>query len=133
MQNVGSRTYSLARSEFPLRVDVTADGLPVNRAVVGHLRMIKDLAVTQTVDAEPELDSTGMTLTFDIKLPNPPQPYEPPPFDITCNIQGFFDDGAGEDTRYLIVIKNRLNQQGSTELFVPTINPASATLRFLVR
>jgi hypothetical protein len=133
MEEVGARTYRLGRSEFPLSVEITVDGLPVNRAVVGHQRFFKALSLVKTVSTTVHRDPTGMVLSFEMALPAPPQPYEPPPFDITCHIQAFFDQGAGEDARYLVTIKNRSNQQQRTEMFSSGLNPVSAMLRFQIR
>jgi hypothetical protein len=133
MQKVGLRTYSLARAEFPVEITITAEGLPVNRAVVGHFRIIKDLEVVKTIKPSVQTDATGMIRSCDLKLPSPPQPHEPPPFDVTGSILGFFDEGADANSGYVISIKNKLNQEEQTELFPPTVNPASALLKFLVR
>src|SRR5262245_36327413 len=133
MQKVGLRTYSLQRSEFPLEITITAEGLTVNRAVVGHFRVIKGLDVSRTITAAVKTDSTGMILTCALKLPNPPQPYEPPPFDVACNILGFFDEGADANSGYVITIANRQGDKQETELFPPTVNPATAMLKFQVR
>jgi len=133
MQKVGLRTYSLLRSEFPLEITITAEGLRVNRAVIGHLRVIKDLGVSKTITPVVRTDASGMILTSEFKLPNAPQPYDPPPFDVTCNILGFFDEGVDANSGYVISIKTRDGDEQQTELFPPTVNPASALLKFQVR
>jgi hypothetical protein len=133
MQKVGLRTYRLQRAEFPLTITITVEDLPVNRAVIGHFRILKDRDVSKTIKPVVQADATGLIVTCTLDLPSPPQPYEPPPFDLGCNILGFFDEGADPNSGYVISIKSANGDQQHTEMFPPTVNPATAVLKFQVR
>ena len=128
MQVVGRRTYRVSRAEFPIDVEIRAQHLVANRAVVGDIRVTRDGQLERQSSPQVVRDDQRQTLTYRIARPAGNLPR-----DVTQTIDCWFGDNAPGHARYVISITASSGDSFSTRVRVPTVNPGTANLAVQVR
>ena len=127
MRKTGLRLYEVTLEDFPLRVTIEALNMPANRAIVGEVRLESGGLIMARTLPELTLDAGAHTIRYEIARPSLA------PATLTQTIDGFFDAGVPANAKYTITIANASDDvQEDTSIRVPTINPGSARLTFLV-
>jgi hypothetical protein len=128
MKTVGLRTYSVGPAEFPLEVEVTANRLPANRAIIGHPRVSRNGVLLERIEPTVVEDQAALAIRYEIPLPDD----APTSFDLTQTIDCWFGPNCPADARYVIVVRSKSGDEVSTSVRVPTLNPGAANLAFRV-
>ena len=127
MRRTGLRIYEVIPDDFPIRITIEALNMPANRAIVGDVRLEVDGVVMARTHPELSLDPDARVIAYRLERPSLF------PATLTQTIDGFFDAGVAAHAKYRISIANAAaDVEEGTAIRVPTINPGSARLTFMV-
>jgi|WetSurMetagenome_2_1015567.scaffolds.fasta_scaffold297221_1 hypothetical protein len=127
MKKIGSRTYEVTATDFPIQVKIRAKELNNCDAVPSDIHIARQGSLEQIVPvvvSKPD----SITITYEIQNPDPDSECA-----MTQSIPCYFPDDCNDAACYEFVISAADGTTEKTTARVPTINPSFVTLAFLYK
>jgi hypothetical protein len=127
MTEIRPRKYKVTTRDFPVRVVIRARGLGKCDAFVSDVMVVRDgeLVAQNPVTV---VSDDQVTKSYDIK-----KPAQRAGCDLVQSINAFFGKTAPDSATYLVTIISSLDDEATTSIGVPTIDPGIANLTFQYR
>jgi hypothetical protein len=123
-----TRTYQVAREDFPINVEVQAMNLSFCQAIASDVQIAKDGMLIDPIPVTAKEDAARLAIGWTIPKPDPS-----PELVLTEVVVCMFPETAPANSKYQVTIISSKGDVEETNGSRPTINPRKIKLKFLYR